>query len=254
MRDELPQLVDWWTGGRTFALATVVETWSSAPRQPGASMAVSGDGEAVGSVSGGCVEGAVYALGEEVIATGVPALARYGVTDDDAFAVGLTCGGTLDVYVEPVDPVRFPELGAIAASVEVGEPVAVATVVRGPVAAGGNSVTGRRMVVWPDRAAGTFGSSRLDAAVVDDVRGLLALGTSGIYRIGADGERRADDLTVFVHAFAPHPRMLVFGAIDFAAALARVGKFLGYRVTVCDARAVFATPKRFPDADEVVVE
>jgi xanthine dehydrogenase accessory factor len=251
VRDELPQLLSWWTGGRTFALATVVETWSSAPRQPGASMAVSADGEAVGSVSGGCVEGAVYALGEEVIASGVPVLARYGVSDDDAFAVGLTCGGTLDVYVEPVDPQRFPELDRLAASTLAGEPVAVATVVRGPAE---HSRVGRRLVVWPDRVAGTLGSSRLDAAVIDDVRGLLEVGTSGTYRVGADGERRADDLTVFVHAFAPHPRMLVFGAIDFAAAVARVGKFLGYRVTVCDARPVFATAARFPDADEVVVQ
>ncbi len=260
MRDELAQLLSWWTEGRRFALATVVDTWRSAPRQPGACMAVSGDGEAVGSVSGGCVEGAVYALGEHVIASGVPALARYGVSDDDAFAVGLTCGGTLDVFVEPVDREHFPELGQLAASVEAGEPVAVATVVRGragdpgdPADPGGPGV-GRRLIVWPDRVAGTFGSARLDAAVVDDVRGLLAVGTTGTYRVGADGERRADDLTVFVHAFAPQPRMLVFGAIDFAAAVARVGKFLGYRVTVCDARPVFATSKRCPDADEVVVQ
>ena len=254
MRDELPQLLSWWREGRVFALATVVDTWRSAPRQPGACLAVSVDGEAVGSVSGGCVEGAVYALGEQVIASGVPALVRYGVSDDDAFAVGLTCGGILDVYVEPVDPSRFPQLGEVAGSVEVGEPVAVATVVRGPDDAGAGAGVGRRIVVWPDRVAGTLGSARLDAAVVDDVRGRLQLGTSGTYRVGADGQRRADDLTVFVHVFAPHPRMLVFGAIDFAAALARVGKFLGYRVSVCDARAVFATAKRFPDADEVVVE
>ena len=247
MRDELPQLLTWWQQGRPFALATVVETWRSAPRQPGASMAVSADGEAVGSVSGGCVEGAVYAVGEQVMASGVPELVRYGVSDDDAFAVGLTCGGILDVYVEPVDPTRFPQLGEVAASVQAGEPVAVATVVRG-------AGLGRRLIVWPDRVAGTFGSARLDAAVTDDVRGRLELGASGTYRVGADGERRADDLTVFVHTFARQPRMLVFGAIDFAAAVARVGKFLGYHVTVCDARPVFATVKRFPDADEVVVQ
>jgi xanthine dehydrogenase accessory factor len=247
VRDELPQLLAWWTAGRTFALATVVQTWRSAPRQPGASMAVSADGEAVGSVSGGCVEGAVYALGEQVIASGVPELVRYGVSDDDAFAVGLTCGGTLDVYVEPVDSARFPDLDRVAAAVRAGEPVAVATIVRGP-------GLGRRLIVWPDRVAGALGGARLSAAVVDDVRGMLELGTSGTYRVGADGQRRADDLTVFVHSFAPHPRMLVFGAIDFAAAVARVGKFLGYRVSVCDARAVFATTARFPEADEVVVD
>ena len=108
---------------------------------------------------------------------------------------------------------------------------------------------------WHVGASGTLGSGpRLDAAVDDDVRGMLAQGLTGIRRYGAQGERRGDELSVFVNSFAPAPRMLVFGAIDFAAAVARVGKFLGYHVTVCDARKVFATAARFPDADEVVVD
>jgi xanthine dehydrogenase accessory factor len=101
---------------------------------------------------------------------------------------------------------------------------------------------------------GSLGSGRLDAAVDDDVRGMLAQGLTGVRRYGAHGERRGDELSVFVNSFAPPPRMLVFGAIDFAAAVAKVGKFLGYHVTVCDARGLFATPARFPDADEVVVD
>jgi xanthine dehydrogenase accessory factor len=108
-------------------------------------------------------------------------------------------------------------------------------------------------VVWPDRVAGSLGGTRLDAAVDDDARGMLAQGVTGVRRYGAAGERRLDDLQVFVQSFAPPPRMLVFGAIDFAAAVARLGKFLGYHVVVCDARPVFATARRFPDADEVVV-
>ena len=234
-------------GGR-FALATVVGTWRSAPRQPGAAMVVAADGEPIGSVSGGCVEGAVYELAQEVMATGEPVLQRYGVSDDDAFAVGLTCGGIVDIFVEPMDAAAFPGLPEVVVSVRAGQPVAVATVVDGP------GEIGAHLVVWPDRASGALGSVRLDAAVVDDVRGMLEHGASRLLRIGPDGERRQDELTVFVQSFAPPPRMLVFGAIDFAAAVARVGKFLGYRVTVCDARAVFATPRRFPDADEVVVE
>jgi xanthine dehydrogenase accessory factor len=95
---------------------------------------------------------------------------------------------------------------------------------------------------------------RLDAAVDDDVRGMLAQGLTGTRRYGEHGERLGDELAVFVNSFAPPPRMIVFGAIDFAAAVARVGKFLGFRVTVCDARGVFATRARFPDADEVVVD
>ncbi len=113
---------------------------------------------------------------------------------------------------------------------------------------------GRRIVVTPDGTAGALGSARADAAVTDDARGLLALGRSAILEYGPDGQRRGEGMQVFVSSFAPRPRMLVFGAIDFAAALARQGSFLGYRVTVCDARGVFATPARFPTADEVVVD
>ncbi|MFF0767696.1 XdhC family protein [Nonomuraea wenchangensis] len=244
MRDVLPEIMRWYRSGLKFGLATVVSTFSSAPRPPGAAMAVRGD-EVVGSVSGGCVEGAVFELAGEI---DTPVLQRYGVSDDDAFAVGLTCGGIIDILVEPISIETFPQLGEVAASIEAHEPVAVATVVSGP------GHIGARRIVWPDRASGTLGVRRLDEAVDDDARGMLAQGATGIRRYGGEGERRLDDLAVFVHAFAPPPRMLVFGAIDFAAAVARVGKFLGYHVTVCDARPVFATPKRFPDADEVVVK
>ncbi|MEV5501776.1 XdhC/CoxI family protein [Nonomuraea fuscirosea] len=244
MRDVLPEIMKWWRSGLKFGLATVVGTWSSAPRQPGAAMAVRGD-EVVGSVSGGCVEGAVFELAAEV---DTPVLQRYGVSDDDAFAVGLTCGGIIDILVEPVSLETFPELGEIAASVEAHQPVAVATIVSGP------GQVGARRIIWTDRSAGTLGLDRLDEAVDDDARGMLAQGLTGLRHYGGQGERRLDDLAVFVHSFAPPPRMLVFGAIDFAAGVARVGKFLGYHVTVCDARPVFATAKRFPDADEVVVK
>ena len=297
------------------------------------------DGEAVGSVSGGCVEGAVYELSGEVVSSGVPVLERYGVSDDDAFAVGLTCGGILDVFVERVDPQSFPELDAIAADIDAGRPVAVCTVIEHPDPA----FVGRRLVVRPEggpgedgvglggpgsppapgllrvtslpqavspvlpeaaspgEAAGdgavapsgapdaevtsqaeamaaeatsseavaerlsppadrkvtpasSLGSERIDAAVTDDARGLLAAGRSETLTYGPDGERRGEGMRVFVAAYAPKPRMLVFGAIDFAAAVARVGVFLGYHVTVCDARPVFATRSRFAEADEVVVE
>lgn len=253
MRDILDQVIKWWDAGETFGLATVVRTFSSAPREPGAALAVSTGGEVVGSVSGGCVEGAVYELSGEVIASGQPALQRYGVSDDTAFSVGLTCGGIIDIFVEPVSRERYPELGTIAEAVTAGEPVAVATVIEGP------GKVGARRVIWPadsePHATGTLGSGdRLDQAVDDDARGMLAQGLTGVRHYGADGERRMDELSVFVQSFAPPPRMLVFGAIDFAAAVARIGKFLGYRVTVCDARPVFATTARFPDADEVVTD
>ena len=131
---------------------------------------------------------------------------------------------------------------------ERGDPVAVATVVGGP------GSIGARRVIWPGDASGSLGAARLDDAVDDDSRGMLAQGLTGVRHYGAQGERRADELSVFVHSFAPPPRMLVFGAIDFAAAVATIGKYLGYHVTVCDARPVFATHARFPGADEVVVD
>jgi len=256
MREVLPELMRWWRDGRTVGVGTVVATFRSAPRPPGASMLVGPSGEAVGSVSGGCVEGAVYDLAQSVVGSGDPVLQRYGVSDEDAFAVGLTCGGILDVYVEKVDRETFPELGAIADDVEAGRPVAVATVVEHPDPAW----VGRRVVVRPGdgtgegTSSGTLGSPRADAAVTDDALGLLASGHNQTLTYGPDGERRGEGMRVFVWSFAPAPRMLVFGAIDFAAAVARMGNFLGYKVTVCDARPVFATSSRFPSADEVVVK
>ncbi|WP_433557075.1 XdhC family protein [Pseudonocardia xinjiangensis] len=249
MRDVVRQLEDWWDKGEPAALSTVVGTYSSAPRQPGASMLVGPGGEAVGSVSGGCVEGAVYELGQQVLSDGRPILQRYGVSDDDAFAVGLTCGGIIDIFVEKVDPEQYAQLGAVAEAIRDESPVAVATVVSGPA-----ERLGTRLIVWPDRTDGGTGSARLDDAIRDDARGLLDAGRNAMLHYGVDGQRRGEGLDVFVESFAPPPRMIVFGAIDFAAAVAKIGSFLGFRVTVCDARPVFATASRFPGANEVVVE
>ena len=250
MRDVLAQLAEWWESGAEVALGTVVATWSSAPRQPGAAMLVGPDGTAAGSVSGGCVEGAVYELAQSVLADRQPVLQRYGVSDDDAFSVGLTCGGIIDIFLEPVSKRSFPELGEVVADIRAGRPVAVATIVDAP-----DGQRGARLIIRPqDKVEGSLGSQRLDDAVRDDARGMLAQGRTGVIRYGSEGERRVDEIGVFVASYAPRPRMIVFGAIDFAAAVARIGGFLGYRVTVCDARPVFATSKRFPDADEVVVD
>jgi xanthine dehydrogenase accessory factor len=254
MRDVLSDLATWYRAGETVGVGTVVATFRSAPRPAGASMLVGPNGEAVGSVSGGCVEGAVYDLAQQVVADRAPVLQRYGVSDDDAFAVGLTCGGILDVFVEPVDQQAFPELGGVIEDIEARRPVAVATVIEHV----DPERVGRRMVVRPAGASdrpeceGSLGSSRADDAVVADVRGALASGHTETLTYGPEGQRRGEGMRVFASVFAPPPRMLVFGAIDFAAAVARVGTFLGYRVTVCDARPVFATTARFPEADEVV--
>ncbi len=268
MRDVLAELMAWWEAGETVGVGTVVATFRSAPRPAGASMLVGPDDTAVGSVSGGCVEGAVYDLAQTVVADGAPVLQRYGISDDDAGAVGLTCGGILDVWVEKVSRDTFPELAEVAADIEAGRPVALATVIEHPdpsrlgarlVVRPEGIVPGVRVVETADQQPKVPGLSRLWSdratdAVTDDALGLLASGTNATLSYGPDGERRGEGMRVFVWAFAPKPRLLVFGAIDFAAAVARVGSFLGYDVTVCDARPVFATASRFPDADRVVVD
>ena len=131
MREVLDELIEVRRRGGTAAMATVVRTWRSAPRPAGASMLVTDSGEAVGSVSGGCVEGALFEVGQEVLGDGVPQFETYGVSDDDAFAVGLTCGGILEVFIERVDDSTWPELEGIAASIAAQEPVAIATIVKG---------------------------------------------------------------------------------------------------------------------------
>jgi xanthine dehydrogenase accessory factor len=250
MREVLPQLLGWWRSGDEVALATVVGTWQSAPRQPGATMLVGPDKSVVGSLSGGCVEADVYAVAEEVLADGRPRLKTYGVSDSDVFTVGLTCGGIIDVFVQRVSPATFPELEQVAEAVAKQRPVALATVVRHPDPAR----VGQRLILEEERVAGTLGSQRIDAAVAADAAGLLAAGCSNLLTYGPDGQRRGEGMQVFVECFAPQARLLVFGATDFAAAVVALGSFTGYRVTVCDARPLFATRTRFPNADEVVVQ
>jgi xanthine dehydrogenase accessory factor len=247
VRDILAGVLPWYRHGTRFAVATLVRTWSSSPRPIGAAMAVSQAGEVIGSVSGGCVEGAVYEVAQQVIESGHPELVTYGVSDGEALSAGLTCGGTMELFVQPVDAASYPHLAVVADAVVAGQPVAVATVVAGALS------LGLSLVITAEGTWGSLGGERLDQAVTDDVRGMLSLGKSGLLQLGIDGQRRAQDLSVFVQSYAPPPRMIVFGAVDVAVAMARVGRFLGYHVTVCDARPVFATRKRFPDVDEVVV-
>ena len=246
----LDELISVWRADATAGVATVVRTIHSAPRPAGAAMVVSPDGSVAGSVSGGCVEAAVYDLAQDVVRTRRPRLQRYGITDDDAFSIGLTCGGIIDVFAEPVSRATFPQLGAIADDITAHRPTAVATVIAHPDA----DRIGRRLVIDESSTTGTLGSARADDAVADDARGLLAAGRTAVLTYGPDGQRQGAGMEVFVASHAPRPRMIVFGAIDFASALTRQAAFLGYRVTVCDARPVFATPARFPAADEVVVD
>lgn len=251
---DLAEELDRWTAeAREFAVATVVAVAGSAPRGPGAALAVDRAGTVIGSVSGGCVEGAVYDLCRQALETGESVLERFGYSDEDAFAVGLTCGGTIDVLIAPVSaaaPAR-PALASALATAARGEPAALARVVRGPV-----ELLGRALLVRPDgtREGGLGGHRELDRSAAAEAGALLEAGRTGTVEIAEDGSHCPGGLTLLVESNVPPPRMIVFGAVDFAAALVRAGKFLGHHVTVCDARPVFATRARFPEADEVVVD
>ncbi|MFF0063159.1 XdhC family protein [Streptomyces sp. NPDC005279] len=253
MLDIAEELNRWVGQGRVFAVATVVAVGGSAPRQPGAALAVDSEGTAIGSVSGGCVEGAVYELCRQSLEDGLTVLEQFGYSDEDAFAVGLTCGGIIDILVTPVradSPARKVFAAALSAAAQ-GEAAAVARITDGPA-----EVSGRALLVRPDGSYdGVLGGHpELDRTAAAEARALLDAGRTGTVVIGEDGSRCGQPLTLLVESSVPAPRMIVFGAIDFASALVRVGKFLGYHVTVCDARPVFATRTRFPEADEIVVD
>jgi xanthine dehydrogenase accessory factor len=222
VRDILGTLERWAADGTPVAIATVVDTERSAPRQPGAALAVSEGGDVAGSVTGGCVEPAVYGEAREVLAGGDPRLKTYGIADEEAFEVGLPCGGTVHIFVDRLDP-------------ELVAPIAEA-------------VRGERPIALEIRITGEdAGAKRLVGADDDGPAAqLLARGETGIVDT-PEGQ-------LFVSSFAPRPAMYVFGAVDHAAAVAEIGRFLGFRVTICDARAKFATRERFPDVDELVVE
>ncbi|MCF3101899.1 XdhC family protein [Streptomyces roseoverticillatus] len=246
-----PVLRRWHTAGTPFGLATVVGVRGSAPRRPGAALAVSPGGRVVGSVSGGCVEAEVYELARAAALGAGPRLAEYGVEnaeDGDAFAAGLTCGGTLQVLVRQVVPEREPGWGPVLAALERSGgpdgPLAHVTCV------GGTPGLGTWLAVRPGGFAGTLGGAALDRAAAARAREMLDRGYTGRAAVRA-GAAAAE---VFVQSFLARPRMLIFGAVEFARALAGAGRFLGYHVTVCDARPAFTTPERFPEADEVVRE
>lgn len=249
-------LLDALDRGHRLAVATVTRVLGSAPRTLGTSMAVTDTGTVIGSISGGCVEGALYEAATEVLADGRRQVTEFGVTDDDAFAAGLSCGGSIEVYLTELAPagarnaVPEPVLRQLRAAVA-GEAAGLAVIVAGP---------GAGLVFGPHDAPDAVQNALqgLDADSVRRIRselrarmiaGRTALGT---VQCAAGTVDAAAEARVLFLVAAPPPRFIIFGAVDFAAALSAAASLLGYRVTVCDARAVFATAERFPSAAEVV--
>jgi xanthine dehydrogenase accessory factor len=228
MRDVMPQLNEWVERGERVALATVVDVRRSAPRPPGAKMAVNEHGEIAGAVSGGCVEGAVVEIADGVIRGVEPQLVHFGIADAEAWDVGLPCGGEIDVWVQAYDPGRF---GRIAAE---GGRATEVTLLEG-------ARPGAKLLVEADGArSGSLGAPELDDEAAAIASELLWAERS---------ERRG---SMFFDVVAPAPRLIIFGAVDVASSLCRLAQAAGWRPYVVDPRGRFATPERFPDAEGVI--
>ena len=235
----------WLEEGRRVVAATLVEAIGSAPLDPGAEMLVDDLGRIEGTVTGGCVEGALVEEAHGILAGAPPRVATYGISDQQAAGVGLMCGGTVRVFVRELRD--RTALEAVREELERGTPAALTTLLDGLSA-------GATMAVLPDRVAGSLEhTTLLDDSVARDARGFLDEGHSAIRRYSAQGETMGSALRVAIHAFATPPQMIVFGAIDFSAALARIATEIGYRVTIVDARQAFAQSPRFGEHAEVVV-
>src|SRR5260370_23349633 len=208
MREVRSELGEWRKAGEDIALATVVETWGSSPRPLGSKMVVTRSGKMAGSVSNGCIEGAVFEEAQKVLKSRTPKIAAFGVADDVAFEVGLACGGHIEVFVEPLSPAHEQ----LIAMLQRNETATLRT----------NLVTGE----------------------ADLVEGWTPSGSELAHREG----------DLLVEPFRRPAHLVIIGAIHVAIPLHRRAKLMGYRVTVVDARAKFATKERFPEADELVVD
>jgi xanthine dehydrogenase accessory factor len=242
MHDIAADVRRWRAEGRRIATATVARTYGSGLRPLGAKLACTATGQITGSVSGGCIEAAVYEEAQEVLAGGPPRLLRYGVADELAWEVGLACGGTIEVWVEALDDARF---AAADAWVDAGELVAQSTVVAGPLG------VGRAMAIGPDGdAEGGTGSAELDEQLVALTRHQRERGTPARSTVDLAGER----VEVLTEVWGPPPRLIVVGAVHIAIPLVAMARTMGYHTVVLDARPAFATRDRFPHADELVVD
>lgn len=238
----------WLRDGRRVVGATLVEAIGSAPLDPGAQMLVDDRTNIEGSVTGGCVEGALVEEAQRILGGGSARIVTYGVSDEEAAGVGLMCGGTVRVFVHEHRGDALEALDAVAGARAADEPVAVATLLDGDQA-------GAKMAILGDREVGGLGVTELlDRSVQRDARGQLDEGISRLRRYGAGGEVMGADLAVYIQAFSTQPRMVIFGAIDFSAEMAKVASEIGYRVTICDARGPFVKSPRFSRAAEVVVD
>ncbi len=248
MREVMPQIEAWLASGQRVAVATVVKVWGSAPRPLGSKMAISSSGEMVGSVSGGCVEGAIFEEAQSVLADGRAKLVGYGISNDQAWAIGLSCGGRIEVFIEALPRSERGEVGEIFAglrrSLAEEKLVAVATIVAGP-------GLGRQLLLRPAvEPVGSLGGSKLDQQAV--ARATLAVGCLAAQRFSVDLE--GESIDVFLEVHAPRAQLVIIGAVHVAVALVDYARVLGLRTVVIDPRTAFATAERFAGADRLITE
>lgn len=239
MRDIFPQLIEWLEAGERIALAAVIQTWGSSPRPVGARMAITSSGKVYGSVSGGCVEAAVFQTAAEVLRSGTPQLLHFGVGDETAWEVGLACGGTIEVFVKPLErEVTY----ALQAALKKPAAVADLMIVRGP-----PPLLGSEALFASDRKLAGDLEPGLERQALEISRQALQEGRSGRYPLEG-GEL----LEAFVDVIPPAPTLVMVGGVHIAIALAAIARTLGYRTVIIDPRRVFGSPERFEHADELI--
>ncbi len=238
MKEILQDLDRWQEQGEDLALATLVSVRRSAPRAPGARMLITREGKMAGSISGGCVEGDIVERALQVLADGEPALAEYGISEEQGFDVGLSCGGEIEVLVQPFEATDAWQ--AVRSRVEGQQPAVLAVGMR-PTA-----LAGRQLAIIDGEAVGSLDPD-LDKQLVGEAASVLRQGAASTVTLPwQDAEAE-----VFLDVFAPPPRLFIVGATQVAISLAPMAKRLGFHVTVVDARSVLATEDRFPDVDEL---
>lgn len=237
MRDILPDLDHWREENKPIALATVIQTWGSSPRRAGAKMAITPDGKITGSVSGGCVEGAVFESGVDVLKSNKPQLLHFGVADETAWDVGLACGGSIDIFVKPLEPNFFKSLRSVLLEEQTA---VIVTVVRGP-----DDLLGREMLAHDDgNVLGTI-SNEWDETVLNLARATLSRGISERVMLN-------DSVEVFLEVILPPPTLIAVGGVHITIALMALAKTLGYRTVVVDPRSAFGSEERFPHVDQLI--
>jgi xanthine dehydrogenase accessory factor len=234
----LSDIQRWLSQGEAVAMATVINTWGSAPRGVGAKMALTRDAKIAGSVSGGCVEGAVYEAGIQAIESGKPELLRFGVADETAFSVGLACGGSIEIFVRRLDPALFETLQT---EIQAGRAAVIVTALDGPPGIAGCEM----LYLGENRTSGSISAS-LDGIAIKIAQEKLEQGQSGNLTVT---EIDGDAVRLFIDVISPPPVLVMVGGVHIAISLAALAKTLGYTTIVVDPRRAFGSQERFPHAD-----